>query len=86
MDITLLASAKRSVFYRLYLVLDIYSRKIVGWEVHERESAAHAAELVRKACLVKRETQTGLGATYRQRLADEGRHTAGDVAALGVVV
>ena len=39
----------RGVFFYLYLILDIYSRKIVGWEVHEREGAELAAELVRKA-------------------------------------
>ena len=38
----------RGGFFYLYLILDIYSRKIVGWEVHERESAEHAAELVRR--------------------------------------
>lgn len=30
------------------LVMDLYSRKIVGWEVHENESAVHASELVQK--------------------------------------
>ncbi|RMH37251.1 MAG: IS3 family transposase [Gammaproteobacteria bacterium] len=59
-DITYLASTIRGAFYRLYLVLDIYSRKIVGWEVHERESAAHAAELIRKACLAEKVTRPGL--------------------------
>jgi putative transposase len=28
---------------RLYLIVDLFRRKIVGWEIHERESAAHAA-------------------------------------------
>ena len=37
-------------FFRLYLVMDIYSRKVVGWEVHEAESAGYAAALVEKAC------------------------------------
>lgn len=36
-------------FYRLYLVMDIYSRKIVGSEVHERESADLAAQLIQQA-------------------------------------
>ena len=36
------------VFY-LYLIVDIFSRKIVGWEVHEREGADLAAMLVQKA-------------------------------------
>ena len=30
---------------------DIFSRKIVGWEVHETESAEHAGKLIRKSCL-----------------------------------
>lgn len=50
-DITFLPAAVRGEFYRLYLVLDIFSRMIVGWEVHHDESAAHAATLIGKACL-----------------------------------
>ena len=49
-DITWLPTAVRGQFYRLYMTLDIYSRKIVGWEVHHEELAAHAAELIDKAC------------------------------------
>jgi len=52
-DITYLASSIRGSFYRLYLVLDIFSRKIVGWEVHENESAEHASLLIRKVCLAE---------------------------------
>ena len=52
-DITYLAAAIRGTFYRLYLVEDIFSRKIVGWEVHEEETAAHASQLIRKACLAE---------------------------------
>jgi len=33
----------------LYLIVDIFSRKIVGWEVHERERAELAATLIQKA-------------------------------------
>ena len=32
-----------------YLIVDIYSRKIVGWEVYARESAEYAAIVVRRA-------------------------------------
>jgi transposase InsO family protein len=49
-DITYLASTVLGMFFRLYLVMDIYSRKIVAWEVHESESAEHAATLIEKAC------------------------------------
>jgi transposase InsO family protein len=59
-DITYLASTVLGVFYRLYLVMDIYSRKIVGWEVHESESAEHAATLIEKACWAEKIRQDGL--------------------------
>jgi transposase InsO family protein len=50
-DITYLLTTVRGQFYRLYLVMDIYSRKIVVWEVHERESAELASALITQACL-----------------------------------
>ena len=59
-DITFLASTLRGAFYRLYLVLDIFSRKIVAWEVHENESADHASVLIRRACLAEGIHQDGL--------------------------
>ena len=45
-DITYLASSIKGKYYYLYLVMDIYSRKIVGWQVHDCESSAHAADLI----------------------------------------
>ena len=36
-----------------YLILDIYSRKIVGWEVHDEDSAEHAAQAVNRAALAE---------------------------------
>jgi transposase InsO family protein len=48
------------MFFRLYLVMDIYSRKIVGWEIHENETAEHAARLIRKACLGEGVHEAGL--------------------------
>jgi transposase InsO family protein len=52
-DITYLPGPVRGLFFYLYLIVDLYSRKIVGWEVHERESAAHAAALVQRAVLAE---------------------------------
>ena len=48
-DITYLASNIRGKFYYLYLLMDIYSRKIVGWEVYENESSEQAAIVLRRA-------------------------------------
>ncbi len=45
-DITYLLSSIKGQYYYLYMVMDIYSRKIVGWQVHECESSAHAADLI----------------------------------------
>ena len=59
-DITYLASAIRGEFYRLYLILDVYSRAIMGWEIHAEESAEYASDLVRKACLKHGVDQSGL--------------------------
>ena len=59
-DITYLAASIRGVFYRLYMVEDIYSRKIVGWEVHEDETAEHASVLIRKTCLAEGVCAAGL--------------------------
>ena len=49
-DITYLSTAVRGLFFYLYLVMDIYSRKIVGWQVYEAESSALAADLMTDIC------------------------------------
>ena len=45
-DITYLKSAVRGLFFYLYLVEDVWSRTIVGWEVYDEESMEHAATLI----------------------------------------
>lgn len=50
-DITYLNSLITGQYYYLYLVLDIYSRKIMGWQVHDCESSSHAAELFQSIIL-----------------------------------
>jgi transposase InsO family protein len=49
-DITYLRSALRGCFFYLYLVVDIWSRKVVGWTVEESESTDLAAALFRRTC------------------------------------
>lgn len=49
-DITYLPTQVRGIFLYLYLVLDIYSRKIVGWQVYDQESSALAADLMTNIC------------------------------------
>ncbi len=49
-DITYLMTGTRGKFYYLYLILDIYSRKIVGWQVYDKESAELASDVLESAC------------------------------------
>lgn len=50
-DITYLPTTVKGLFFYLYLIMDIYSRKIVGWEIFSEESAEHAATTFQKAYL-----------------------------------
>jgi transposase InsO family protein len=50
-DITYLATTIKGVFFYLYLIMDVFSRKIVGWEVYETESADQASRLFHKTYL-----------------------------------
>jgi transposase InsO family protein len=52
-DITWMPGPVAGMFFYLYMIVDIFSRKIVGWEVHERESAYLAAVLIRQAVLAE---------------------------------
>jgi len=50
-DITYLPTQVKGIFLYLYLVMDIFSRKIVGWQVYHNESSAQAADLMTDICL-----------------------------------
>lgn len=52
-DITWMPSTVAGIFYRLYIIMDLYSRKIVGWEIWNEENAQRAQELVRRAALAE---------------------------------
>ncbi len=49
-DITKLKGPAAWTYYYLYVILDVYSRCIVGWMVMERESASLAEELIADTC------------------------------------
>lgn len=49
-DITYLHSNIKGRFFYLYMMIDIYSRKIVGFQVHDRESSYYASELLTHVC------------------------------------
>jgi putative transposase len=49
-DITWMPTVVRGRYFYLYLVMDVWSRRIVGWTVAESESAELAAELITRIC------------------------------------
>jgi transposase InsO family protein len=49
-DITYLKSPIRGVFFYLYMIVDVWSRKVVGREVHDVESDELAAALFEETC------------------------------------
>lgn len=53
-DITYLRSSRvKGEFFFLYLVEDVWSRKIIGWEVHDSESDEFAAALIERVRLLE---------------------------------
>ena len=52
-DITWLNTLIKGQYYKLYLILDMFSRLIVAWEVWETERAEYAEQLVRRAVLAQ---------------------------------
>ena len=50
-DITYLPTPVLGIYFYLYLFLDIFSRKIVGWQVYEVESSELASEVMRDICV-----------------------------------
>lgn len=57
-DITYLHGPIKGLFFYLYLIIDLFSRDIVGWEVWPEENAEHASELIRRACLAQKRLTT----------------------------
>ena len=49
-DITKLLGPMKWVYFHLYVILDIFSRYVVGWMLAERESAELAKRLIKETC------------------------------------
>ena len=52
-DMTFLPTQVLGVWCYMYLILDVCSRKIVGFEVHESDDSEHAVELLRRTALAE---------------------------------
>ena len=50
-DITRLLGPKKWSYFYLYVIMDIYTRYVVGWMVADRENSALAGRLIQQSCL-----------------------------------
>lgn len=57
-DITKLKGPVKWTYYYLYVVMDLYSRYVVGWTLATREGGVLASELIEESCAKQ---QVGLG-------------------------
>jgi putative transposase len=55
-DTTKLPGPTKGTYFTLYVIVDIFSRYIVGWQVTKRESAVVAQELIEACCKKQRVT------------------------------
>jgi transposase InsO family protein len=66
-DVTYLPTSTRGLFFYLYLIIDLFSRKIVGFEVFDAENVANSCQVLNQA--IHRE---GIGQCPRVLHADNG--------------
>jgi len=59
-DITYLKTTVSGIYFYLYMFIDIFSRKIVGWNIYKTESATIASNLVKHICLSENINQNEL--------------------------
>lgn len=59
-DITYMRAAVRGTFYFLYLVVDVFSRKIVAWTVESEESQDLAVDMIERATREQRVPENAL--------------------------
>jgi len=59
-DITYLRGPIRGSFFYLYLVVDVFSRRIMGWDLADEESMERAAALITRTCAVNGVDPKGL--------------------------
>lgn len=52
-DVTYLKTFVKGMFFYLYMIIDVFSRKIVGWDIHYEDNAENAAILAEITCLIE---------------------------------
>jgi putative transposase len=82
-DITYLKTGARGKYYFLYLFMDVFSRAIMGWEIHEEEDGAKAAALLDALC--QRWGASGVTLRSDNGAPMRSSHMLGTLQRLGVI-
>lgn len=87
-DCTWLPGPAKGTYYYLVMILDIYSRKIVGWEAFFAESARNSRTVIERAVLAEKIIDKPLVLhadnyldSYRLRFTDTDRLSTASIAA-----
>jgi putative transposase len=83
-DITKLRGPAKWTYYYLYVILDVFSRYVVGWMVAMRETAALASKFIEQTCLKQGITPEQLGLHADRGSAMRSKEVAFLLADLGV--
>jgi putative transposase len=84
-DITYLRSPIKGRFWLLYMVMDVWSRKVVAAQVHERESDELASDLIDEACRQEGIKRYGLIIHSDNGPAMKGKTLLATMQGLGIV-
>ena len=84
-DITYLRSPVQGVFWLLYMVVDVWSRKVVAATVHPREDDRLAAELIEQACRREGIDRAGLVVHSDNGSAMRGKTLLATMQTLGIM-
>lgn len=75
-DITYLPTPVKGIYFYLYLLMDIFSRKVVGWQIYDADSSKLANDVMRDIC-AREAINPDQVVLHGQRQSDERRHDAG---------
>ena len=84
-DITKLLGPQKWTYYYLYVILDIYSRYVVGWMLAHRESAGLASRLIRETITKQNVSEAQLTIHSDRGPSMASQNVAQLLATLGVV-
>jgi putative transposase len=84
-DITYLPAEVCGTFWYLYAILDVWSRKLVGWAVHDVQRDERAAELIDTTCAREGVVRNQLALHADNGVAMKGKTMLAKLEQLGVV-